>query len=77
MKPKQRYSHAQAGDIVNVTLGKDRKHITRGTYTALVKTPTKNGIEVKINGHRISGQLFSFVHRNDGYDYGFAKVLSI
>lgn len=77
VKPKQRYSHAQAGDIVNVTLGKDRKHITRGTYTARVKTPMKNGIEVKINGHRISGQLFSFVHRNDGYDYGFAKVLSV
>ncbi len=77
VKPKQRYSHAQAGDLVNVTLEKDRKHMTKGTYTARVKTPTKNGIEVKINGHRISGQLFSFVHRNDGYDYGFAKMLSV
>ena len=77
VKPKQRYSHAQAGDMVNVTLAQDRKHITSGTYTARVKTPTKNGIEVKINGHRISSKLFSFVHRNDGYDYGFAQVLSV
>lgn len=77
VKPKQRYSHVQAGDLVNVTLDKDRKHITKGTYTARVKTPTPTGVEVKINGHRISSKLFSFVQRNDGYDYGFAQVLSV
>ena len=77
VKPKQKYHHVKAGDIVNVTLKKDRKHIKSGTYTARVKTPTKTGVEVRINGHRISSNLFDFVHRHDGYDYSFAEPLSI
>ena len=77
VKPKQKYIHAKTGDIVNVTLEKDRKHVKKGVYTARVKTPTSTGVEVKINGHRISTKLFNFVHRCDGYDYSFAEVLSI
>ena len=77
VKPKQVYTHVQAGDIVNVTLEKDRKHVRCGNYTARVKTPTKTGVEVTINGHRISSKLFSFVHRSDGYDYSFAEMLSV
>ena len=76
VKPKQKYTHATAGDLVNVTLEKDRKHLQKGVYTARVKTPTKTGVEVKINGHRISTKLFSFVHRSDGYDYSFGVALS-
>ena len=77
VKPKQIYTHVKAGDIVDVTLDKDRKHVKSGTYTARVKTPIKTGVEVKIDGNRISTKLFSFVHRSDGYDYTFASVLSI
>jgi hypothetical protein len=66
VKPKQRYSHARAGDIINVVLDKERKQIKKGKYTARVKTPTKTGVEVKINGHRITSKLFNFLHRNDG-----------
>ena len=77
VKPKQKYTHSQAGDIVNVTLEKDRKHIKQGVYTARVKTPTKTGVEVKINGHRISTLLFDFIHRSDGYDYSFDNCLSV
>ncbi len=77
VKPKQIYSHCKAGDIVNVTLEKDRKHIKAGAYTARVKTPTKKGVEVKINEHRISSNLFSFVHRSDGYDYTYVQPLFI
>ena len=77
MKPKQRYTHAKAGDLVNVTLEKDRKHVKSGTYTARVKTPTLTGVEVKIDEHRISTKLFNFIHRSDGYSYSFANVLSI
>ncbi len=77
VKPKQIYTHVKAGDIVNVTLEKNRKHIKSGTYIARVKTPTNTGVEVKINGHRISSKLFSFIHRNDGYEYSFGAVLSI
>ena len=76
VKPKQKYIHATAGDIVNVTLEQDRKHIKKGVYTARVKTPIPTGIEVKINGHRINTKLFDFVHRSDGYDYSFGNVLS-
>ena len=77
VKPKQRYTHAKAGDLVNVTLEKDRKHVKSGTYTARVKTPTKTGVEVKIDEHRISTKLFNFIQRSDGYSYSFAHVLSI
>lgn len=77
VRPKQVYTHAQAGDIVNVALDKDRKHIKAGSYTARVKTPTAKGVEVKIDGHRVSSNLFSFVHRHDGYDYDFATPVSV
>ena len=77
VKPKQKYTHAKTGDIVNATLEKDRKHIKKGLYRSRVKTPTKTGVEVKINGYRVSTKLFTFVHRCDGYDYSFGHVLSI
>ena len=77
VKPKQPYSHAQAGDIVSITIKKDRKHVPQGTYTTRVKTPTKSGIEVRINGHRIASSLFTFVYRSDGYDYSFGNVMSV
>ena len=77
VKPKQKYTHCKAGDIVNVTLDRDRKHIAKGVYTARVKTPTLTGVEVKINGHRISSKLFEFIHRSDGYDYSFGSVMSV
>ena len=76
-KPKQIYTHVTMGDFVDVTLDKDRKQVKLGTYTARVTTPTKTGVEVKIDGNRISTKLFNFVHRSDGYDYNFASVLSI
>ena len=75
VKPKQKYAHVTTGDLVNVTLEKDRKHVKKGIYAARVKTPTKTGVEVKINGHRISNQLFTFIHRSDGYDYSFGNIL--
>ena len=77
VKPKKVYTHVKAGDLVNVTLEKDRKHVVSGNYTARVKTPTLTGVEVKINGHRISSNLFNFVHQSDGYDYSFGTMLSI
>lgn len=77
VKPKQKYTHSQAGNIVSVTLTKDRKHVLKGVYTARVKTPTKTGVEVKINGHRISSKLFKFLHRSDGYDYKFSDAISV
>ncbi|MDJ0745642.1 MAG: hypothetical protein QNJ32_20065 [Xenococcaceae cyanobacterium MO_167.B27] len=77
VKPKQIYTHAKVGDIVNVTLEKDRKHVKSGIYITRVKTPTKTSVEVKINGHPISSKLFNFVHRSDGYDYSFAELLSV
>ena len=77
VQPKQVYHHARAGDIVKIIVDKNRKHISLGVYIARVKTPTKTGIEVKINGHRITSKLYNFIHRNDGYDYDFGKMLSI
>ena len=77
VKPKRIYHHVKTGDIVNLTLEKDRKHIRAGTYTARVKTPTAKGVEVKIKGHRVSSNLFKFIHRGDGYDYSFAPVMSV
>ena len=58
-------------------MDKNRKHISKGVYIARIKTPTKTGVEVKINGHRITTKLYDFIHRNDGYDYSFGKMLSV
>ena len=77
VKPKQAYTHAKAGDIVRVILDKDRKHIKAGNYVSRVKTPTAKGVEVKIDGHRVSSNLFNFVHRHDGYDYSFGTPMSV
>ena len=77
VKPKKVYQHVKTGDIINLTLEKDRKHTLAGTYTARVKTPTAKGAEVKIAGHRVSSNLFKFIHRGDGYDYSFAAPLSV
>lgn len=77
VQPKQVYNHASAGDLVKITVDKDRKHLSKGVYIARIKTPTKTGIEVKINGHRITSKIYNFIHRNDGYDYDFGNILSI
>jgi hypothetical protein len=77
VKAKQVYDHGCTGDIVKIRVDKDRKHISGGVYIARVKTPTKTGIEVKINGYRITSKLYNFLHRNDGYDYSFGQMLSI
>jgi 5-methylcytosine-specific restriction endonuclease McrA len=77
VKPKQTYQNAKAGDIVSVILDKDRKHMMAGRYVSRVKTPTKTGVEVKINGYRISAKLFDLVHRHDGYDYSFGRMISV
>ncbi len=71
---KKLYTHAQAGDIINVTLDKDQKHILSGTYTARVKTPTPKSVEVKIDGNRSSVNQFSFVDQKDGYDYSLNAI---
>ncbi|MDJ0599123.1 MAG: RNA-guided endonuclease IscB [Crocosphaera sp.] len=74
IKPKIIYRHCCAGDLVKFRLDKDRKAAIAGVYTARVKTPTKNGFEVKLNGLRVSQNikfLERFIHRNDGYDYLF------
>jgi hypothetical protein len=90
IKPKTNYSHATAGDIVKVKLEEDRKPrkkdsssdesntIKTGTYCSRVKTPTPKGVEVVIQGRRITAQLkqIQFLHRSDGYAYRFAPVLS-
>lgn len=71
---KEVFHHVNAGDIVKICLNKDRKTVKAGTYTARVKTPTKKGCEVLINGNRVSFssmQNIHFIHRSDGYGYGF------
>ena len=72
---KTKYSHATAGDIVQVTIN-ERKNVQGGTYTCRVKTPTKTGVEVVINGHRIcvKQNLVKFLHRCDGFDYKFTPI---
>lgn len=73
IEPKENYTHATAGDVVKVELPKDRKHVKKGTYNSRVKTPTSKGVEVVIDGHRISVEtkFVKFVHRSDGYAYRF------
>lgn len=74
---KETYKHITAGDIVKVDIKKDRKNIKAGLYTARVKTPTKKGFEVLIDGFRVSVSTMKdvhFVHRNDGYGYEFQKT---
>ena len=84
IKPKTVYTHAQTGDIVRVTIDKNRTNkkgdiikVLAGDYRARVKTPTKTGIEVKINGQRIASKNFVPIHRGDGYDYSFPKEIAI
>jgi hypothetical protein len=69
---KDVFLHVETGDIVRVVLNKDRKQVKAGTYTARVKTPTKKGCEVKINGFRVSFSSMKdvhFIHQSDGYSY--------
>ena len=73
-KAKDVFCHATAGDLVRVTLDKDRKNVNKGKYVARVKTPTKKGVEVVVNGFRVgisSMKNVSFIHRSDGYAYSF------
>ncbi|MUG92534.1 endonuclease [Scytonema sp. UIC 10036] len=72
----QKYTHATAGDYVVCTLLKDRKHVRWGIYRARVKTPTPKGVEVLINGHRISldRRHVKLIHQSDGYEYSFTTI---
>jgi 5-methylcytosine-specific restriction endonuclease McrA len=76
IEPKVNYRHATAGDVVRCRLPKDRKHLSAGTYCSRVKTPTPKGVEVVIQGHRISVEtkFVEFIHRSDGYGYRFAPT---
>ena len=78
IEPKVNYRHSTAGDVVNCRLPRDRKQVKLGTYCARVKTPTPKGVEIVIQGHRISVEmkLVKFIHRSDGYGYRFAPVYS-
>jgi hypothetical protein len=79
IQPKKEYKHISTGDIVKVILTKDRKHTKAGTYVVRVKTPTEKGVEVKIDGHRVtlsSMQGVKPVHRADGYGYEFTPINS-
>jgi len=74
VKAKQVFNHATAGDLVRVTLEKDRKNVKKGIYTARVKTPTPRGVEVIINSFRIAISSLKnvvFIQRCDGYVYEF------
>jgi 5-methylcytosine-specific restriction endonuclease McrA len=73
IEPKANYTHATAGDVVEVSLIKDRKHVKAGVYNSRVKSPTPKGVEVVIDGHRITVEMkfIKFVHRSDGYAYRF------
>ncbi|MFB8790126.1 MAG: HNH endonuclease [Potamolinea sp.] len=74
LNAKEVFNHVKAGDVVRFLLNKDRKKLKAGIYTSRVKTPTKKGFEVLINGARITLSSMSnvvFVHRSDGYSYGF------
>lgn len=74
IKPKTRYTHCVAGDMIKFRLDKDRKTVKAGIYKGRVKTPTPKGFEVKINECRVSQKmnyLIRFMHRNDGYNYSF------
>lgn len=73
-KAKAVFTHATAGDLVRVVLNSDRKNVSKGKYIARVKTPTKKGVEVVINGKRVeisSMKNVSFIQRSDGYAYSF------
>lgn len=73
-RAKELSRHVTAGDIVKVCLPTDRKKVAAGVYTTRVKTPTRTGCEVVIQGARITLATMlnvKFVHRNDGYDYSF------
>lgn len=74
IKAKSVFNHVTTGDIVRVCLAKDRKAVKRGIYTARVKTPTAKGCEVLINNNRVtiaSIKALTFLHRSDGYSYGY------
>jgi 5-methylcytosine-specific restriction endonuclease McrA len=71
-EPKKIFTHVSTGDFVKATLHKDRKNITSGKYVSRVKTPTKNGCEIVINGFRVEFSTMkdiTKVHCSDGYSY--------
>lgn len=84
VSPKDNYTHCSAGDVVVVNITKDRfkkgtkeVQVSKGSYRARVKTPTKSGVEVKIGDVRVSvtSKETTYIHRNDGYSYSFAPVV--
>jgi hypothetical protein len=71
-EPKQTFNHVSTGDFVKATIRKDRKNVMAGTYSGRVKTPTKKGCEVVINGFRVgfsSMQDLKIIHHSDGFSY--------
>lgn len=87
VKAKQLYNHATAGDIVVVEIKQDRLskakknkpsvvQVLKGSYKSRVKTPTKTGVEVVINGVRtaVQNKFVKYIYRNDGYNYQFLPI---
>lgn len=88
IEPKQDYTHCSAGDYVKVLLATDSKskkkntdgtyniNVKAGVYQIRVKTPTKTGAEVVINGKRVTVKqtAITFIHRSDGYAYQFTPI---
>jgi hypothetical protein len=73
-KAKDVFKYVTAGDILRFSIEKDRKKVKAGEYVARVKTKTKTGFEVLINGARITISNMNhvvFIHRSDGYAYQF------
>lgn len=88
IEPKRDYTHCSAGDYVKVLLATDSKskkknadgtyniNVKAGVYRSRIKTPTKTGAEVVINGKRVSVKqtTITFIHRSDGYAYRFTPI---
>ena len=88
IEPKQDYKHCTAGDYIKVLLSTDSKsrkkkadgtfdiNVKAGIYHSRIKTPTKTGAEVVINGKRVTIKqtAITFIHRSDGYAYHFTPI---
>lgn len=73
-EPKQEFAHVSTGDMVRVTLYKDRKNVIAGTYAVRVKAPTEKGCEVVIDRFRIGFSNMQDVkinYHSDGFSYAW------
>lgn len=71
-KPKQLFQHISTGDIIKVTVQKERKNTKAGIYNVRVRTPTPKGCEVMIEGFRVTFSNMDgikVIHQKDGYAY--------